>query len=134
MQYTSKSIVVEYLELMIEKAELVIQRNKSILFYHDFLTSPDRMEKFDAACMLIQVIGETAKKIDDWTNKQLFINYPEVYWRGVFGCRNIISHEYGNVEPEQIFGIIKKYLPELVLCTKKIVDDIKGNKHEFLFM
>ena len=134
MQYTSKSIVVEYLELMIEKAELVIQRNKSILSYHDFLTSPDRMEKFDAACMLIQVIGETAKKIDDWTNKQLFINYPEVYWRGVFGCRNIISHEYGNVEPEQIFGIIKKYLPELVLCTKKIVDDIKGNKYEFLFM
>lgn len=134
MQYTSKSIVVEYLELMIEKAELVIQRNKSILSYHDFLTSPERMEKFDAACMLIQVIGETGKKIDDWTNKQLFINYPEVYWRGVFGCRNIISHEYGNVEPEQIFGIIKKYLPELVLCTKKIVDDIKGNKYEFLFM
>ena len=134
MQYTSKSIVIEYLELMIEKAELVIQRNKSILSYHDFLTSPDRMEKFDAACMLIQVIGETAKKIDDWTNKQLFINYPEVYWRGVFGCRNIISHEYGNVESEQIFGIIKKYLPELVLCTKKIVDDIKGNKYEFLFM
>ena len=125
MQYTSKSIAIEYLELMIEKAELVIQRNEYILSYHDFLISPDRMEKFDAACMLIQVIGETAKKIDDWTNKQLFINYPEVYWRGVFGCRNIISHEYGNVEPEQIFGIIKKYLPELIICTKKIVEDIK---------
>lgn len=27
MQYTSKSIAIEYLELMIEKAELVIQRN-----------------------------------------------------------------------------------------------------------
>ena len=79
MQYTSKSIAIEYLELMIEKAELVIQRNEYILSYHDFLISPDRMEKFDAACMLIQVIGETAKKIDDWTNKQLFINYPEVY-------------------------------------------------------
>ena len=111
MQYTSKSIAIEYLELMIEKAELVIQRNEYILSYHDFLISPDRMEKFDAACMLIQVIGETAKKIDDWTNKQLFINYPEVYWRGVFGCRNIISHEYGNVEPEQIFGIIKSKHP-----------------------
>ena len=128
MQYTSKSIAIEYLELMIEKAELVIQRNEYILSYHDFLISPDRMEKFDAACMLIQVIGETAKKIDDWTNKQLFINYPEVYWRGVFGCRNIISHEYGNVEPEQIFGIIKKYLPELIIWTKKIVEDIGSVK------
>ena len=104
MQSISKSIVIEYLELMIEKAELVIQRNEAISSSNDFLTSPGKMEKFDAACMLIQVVGETAKKIDDWTNKQLFINYPEVYWRGVFGCRNIISHEYGNVEPEQIFG------------------------------
>ena len=64
------------------------------------------MEKFDAACMLIQVIGETAKKIDDWTSSNLFCNYPDVYWRGVFGCRNIISHEYGNVDSEQIFIIM----------------------------
>ena len=63
MLSTSKSIVIEYLELMIEKAELVILRNKSILSHHDFLISPDKMEKFDAACMLIQVIGETAKKL-----------------------------------------------------------------------
>lgn len=115
---------------MIDKAELVVQRNESILSYHDFLTSPDRMEKFDAACMLIQVVGETAKKIDDWTNKQLFIHYPEVYWRGVFGCRNIISHEYGNVDPEQIYGIIKKYLPELIACTRKIIIDLKQNKYD----
>ncbi len=133
MLSTSKAIVIEYLELMIEKAELVIQRNESIISHHDFLTSPDRMEKFDAACMLIQVVGETAKKIDDWTNKRLFINYPEVYWRGVFGCRNIISHEYGNVEPEQIFGIIKKYLPELVLCIRKIVKDLEEGKYDSLF-
>ena len=74
------------------------------------------------------------KIIDDWTNKQLFINYPEVYWRGVFGCRNIISHEYGNVDPEQIFGIIKKYLPELLICTKRIIEDIKENKYDSLFL
>ena len=74
MQSISKSIVIEYLELMIEKAELVIQRNEAISSSNDFLTSPGKMEKFDAACMLIQVVGETAKKIDDWTNKQLFFN------------------------------------------------------------
>lgn len=61
----SKAIVIEYLELMIEKAELVIQRNQCITSHHDFLTSPEKMEKFDATCMLIQVVGETAKKIDD---------------------------------------------------------------------
>ena len=129
----SKSIVIEYLELMIEKAKLVIHRNESISSYHEFLISPEKMEKFDAACMLIQVIGETAKKIDDWTEKQLFIHYPQVYWRGVFGCRNIISHEYGNVDPEQIHGIIKKYLPELVTCTQRIIEDLKQNEYDSIF-
>ena len=129
MRSTSKDILIEYLSLITEKANLVIERNECIQIVHDFLISPERMEKFDAACMLIQVIGETAKKIDDWTTSQLFCNYPEVYWRGVFGCRNIISHEYGNVEPQQIFNIIKKYLPELILCTNRIIDDLKNGKY-----
>ena len=133
MQSISKSIVIEYLELMIEKAELVIQRNETISSSNDFLTSPGKMEKFDAACMLIQVVGETAKK-NWWLDQQTIIHqFPEVYWRGVFGCRNIISHEYGNVEPEQIFGIIKKYLPELVICTQKIIEYLKQNKYDSIF-
>lgn len=133
MRSTSKEIVIEYLELIIEKSNLVIERNHSISTVHDFLVSPERMEKFDAACMLIQVIGETAKKIDDWTASKLFCNYPEVYWRGVFGCRNIISHEYGNVDPMQIFNIIKKYLPELTLCTARVINDLKEDKYNDLF-
>ena len=78
MRSISKALVIEYLELMIDKSNLVIERNKSIVNVHDFLISPERMEKFDAACMLIQVIGETAKKIDDWTSSNLFCNYPDV--------------------------------------------------------
>jgi uncharacterized protein with HEPN domain len=56
-----------------------------------------------------------------------------VYWRGVFGCRNIISHEYGNVDPAQILGIIKKYLPELIICIQQIIVDIENGKHDHLF-
>lgn len=133
MRSTSKHIILEYLGLIIEKSDLVMGRNECIRTANDFLISPERMEKFDAACMLIQVIGETAKKIDEWTSKQLFCNYSEVYWRGVFGCRNIISHEYGNVDPQQIFKIIKTHLPELVSCISRIITDIEEGKYADLF-
>lgn len=133
MRFTSEQIVLEYLDLIVEKSALVIERNDCIQTVNDFLVSPERMEKFDAACMLIQVVGETAKKIDDWTSRQLFCHYPEVYWRGVFGCRNIISHEYGNVDPQHIFKIIKFYLPELITCIHKIIADIKQGKYVGLF-
>lgn len=79
MRYISKEILIDLLLLIEEKASLVISRNESILSVQDFLVSPERMEKFDAACMLIQVIGETAKKIDEKTYSQLFPNYPQVY-------------------------------------------------------
>lgn len=133
MRYTSKRLILEYLSLIVEKSKLVIARNQSIDTSQDFLISQERMEKFDAACMLVQVIGETAKKIDDWTHSQLLFSYSQVYWRGVFGCRNIISHEYGNVDPEQIFKIIKKHLPELILCVEQIIYDIQQGKHDDLF-
>lgn len=133
MQSISKEILIDLLELIEEKALLVIERNKSINSVNDFLVSPERMEKFDAACMLIQVIGETAKKIDDKTSSKLFVHYPQVYWRGVFGCRNIISHEYGNVDPGQILSIIKKYLPELITCVRDILINVKNGKHDPLF-
>ena len=100
MRSISKEILVDLLELILEKATLVINRNQSITCAQDFLTSPDRMEKFDAACMLIQVVGETAKKIDDRTS----------------------------------FGIIKKYLPELVVCVKQILSDVEAGKHDSLFL
>lgn len=134
MQYISKNIVVEYLDLMIDKSTLVMERNTEILSYHEFLSSSSKMEKFDAACMLIQVVGETAKKIDDWTDRQLFTQYSQVYWRGVFGMRNIISHEYGNVDPEKIFGIIKEYLPQLVLCLQLIIADVESGKYDSFFV
>jgi len=133
MQSLSKDVLLDLLELIIEKSTLVINRNKQIQTINDFLSSPERMEKFDAACMLIQVIGETAKKIDDRTHSNLFKLYPQVYWRGVFGCRNIISHEYGNVDPAQILSIIKKYLPELISCIQQIINDIHTGKHDNLF-
>lgn len=134
MQSLSKLQAREYLNLIIEKSNLVMLRNKDIATYQDFLMSPEMMEKFDAACMLIQVIGETARKLDDWTSSELFVNYPQVYWKGVFALRNIISHEYGNVDPENIFKIIKKHLPGLTACIEHILEDLKTDKYDWLFV
>jgi uncharacterized protein with HEPN domain len=133
MRSISKALIIEYLEDLKNKSEIVIRRSESIQETNDYLISPERMEKFDAAYMLIQVIGEIAKKIDSWTNSKILSQYSEVYWRGVFGCRNIISHDYGNVDPEQIFRIIKIHLPILIGCVNQILKDVESGKFDELF-
>ena len=133
MRFLSKEVVVENLNLIVEKSRIVMERSREIMTYHDFLVTPARVEKFDAACMLVQVIGELARKIDNGTSSLLFVHYPQVYWRGVFGLRNIISHEYCNIDPESVFKVIKKYLPELEACVEGILKDIEEGKHDALF-
>lgn len=63
--------------------------------------------------MRLQVIGETIKSIDDKTNQTLFVTYPQIPWRKVIGLRNIISHEYANIDYDIIWVVIHKYLSPL---------------------
>ncbi len=44
--------------------------------------------------------------------------YHEIPWRAIVSLRNIISHEYANVDEEIVFQVIKEDLPKL----KAVVD------------
>lgn len=41
---------------------------------------------------------------------RILSRYPDIPWRKVIALRNIISHEYANVDEEIIFAIIKQSL------------------------
>jgi uncharacterized protein with HEPN domain len=76
--------------------------------------------------MRLQVIGETIKAIDEKTHKELFSNYPEIPWRKIVGLRNIISHEYANIDYEIIWSVIQKSLPELRTTIMKIGESLSS--------
>jgi uncharacterized protein with HEPN domain len=63
------------------------------------------MEKFDSICMLLITIGERLKNLDKVTNDELLSEYPEIEWKKVKGLRDIISHQYFDVNSEAIFGV-----------------------------
>ncbi len=56
----------------------------------------------------LQIIGEAIRKILD-----LEPNLKISASKQIIGLRNIISHAYDSVEPEMIWGIIQKHIPEL---------------------
>lgn len=41
--------------------------------------------------------------------------------------RNIISHEYLSIDPEEIFKIVKVHLPGLLLAIQQIRNDIAAS-------
>lgn len=114
MQSISNAEISDMLLFVEDRIKLTIERCRCILSVNDFLASPDKMDIFDATCMRLQTIGETIKNIDNLTNHDLLIRYAGTPWRSIIGLRNIISHEYLSVDPEEIFKIVKIHLPRLL--------------------
>jgi len=109
-----------------ERIALTIERCDRIVSVNDFLSSPDKMDVFDATCMRLQTIGEAIKNIDNLTNHQLLTDYNNVPWKSIIGLRNIISHEYLSIDPTEIFRIVKIHLPKLLPVILQIKDDVNA--------
>lgn len=100
--------------------------------YHDFLASEGGMVLFNSTCMCLQTIGETIRKVDDFTGGCLFAQYPSTPWKQIIGMRNIISHEYLSVDPELVFDITREELSPLLANLRRVLADIDGGLLEQL--
>jgi len=103
-----KELVQEVLRQIEEAAEKIINRFKPILQVNDFTDSPAGMEKMDAICMLLIVIGESLKNLDKITDAELLPRYPEVDWKKAKGMRDILTHHYSDINAEAIFYTCKE--------------------------
>jgi len=52
---------------------------------------------------------------------QLLSEYPEIEWKKVKGLRDIISHQYFDINVEAIFDVCQKKLPEWRLVIDKML-------------
>ena len=91
----------------IEEAINTVQiRNAIIRSADDFLLTPEGKETLDAACMVIEAIGESFKNRDKLTNNELLPLYPSIEWKEVKGVRDVIAHHYFDIDANEIFSII----------------------------
>ena len=72
-------------------------------FYGDSLT-------FDAVVRNIILIGDAATGIDTTIREQM----PGIPWSQIVGMRNILTHEYFEVDPDVIWHVATLDLPSLV--------------------
>jgi uncharacterized protein with HEPN domain len=63
----------------------------------------------DAICRRLEIIGEAANKLDSEFTEQ----YPNIPWSKIVGMRNLLIHEYFNVDLDQVWNTVKKNIPEL---------------------
>lgn len=114
MAFWYKEEIILLLQRVQQTIETIERRNQSIYSVQDYLLSENGMEKLDAACMLIQTIGENIKTINEKTEGKLLVRYPEIPWKRVIRMRDYISHHYDGVDADVVFETVKNNLPPLL--------------------
>jgi uncharacterized protein with HEPN domain len=74
--------------------------------------------------MLLSAIGEALKNLDKTTNKTLLPRYPQVDWKKAKGLRDIISHQYFDINVEAIYNVCKNNIPELAQTINKMIREL----------
>jgi uncharacterized protein with HEPN domain len=111
--------------LQIEESLVRIQRRSSnIKSPDDFTASDDNLDKLDAIAMMLIAIGESFKKIDLETDGQYLKKYPEIDWHGVIGLRNVLAHDYFDIDAEEIFKICRRDIPQLLDAVRRMLSEI----------
>lgn len=120
-----KEFAKEILQQIYHATELILKRFGSIGTINDFTNTPEGMEKLDAICMQLIVIGEGLKNFDKVTDNSILYQYPQIEWKKAKGLRDIITHHYIDINAEAIYEICKNKIPSLKNIIETILKDIK---------
>ncbi len=120
-----KELVLEVLGQIRTALQTILGRFKSVKTVSDFTDSPAGREKLDSICMLLIAIGESLKKLDKITEGSLLAKYSQIDWKKAKGLRDIISHQYFDVNAEAIFDVCKTKIKPLNDTITQIIKNLK---------
>jgi len=94
------------LSLMLEAIEKIFRYTADLKNADEFESDN---ESFDATMMNFIALGECIAKISNNFREQ----NQHIEWTKIYAFRNVISHDYFGILPEEVWEIIKKRLPKL---------------------
>lgn len=118
-----KKLVADLLLQIQTSLNKIKTRAKNVKSADYFSATSEGEEKLDSICMLFLAVGESLKKIDRITGGDLLKKYPGVDWIGAKGFRDVIAHQYFNIDAEEIFGIVQKDLDLLIAAIDSLIEE-----------
>ena len=108
------------LEDILDSINLIQEWSDGRTSVNDFMSSSTGVMAFNACVMRFQVIGEHVGKLLKNEEKPLEA-WPKIPWNAIYGMRNIISHEYGNIDEDIIVSVINDDLKPLKEAIEKLL-------------
>lgn len=107
---------------IIESIDLISEWSAGINQAVEFLITSNNVMVFNACVMRLQVIGERVGRLMK-DSPELLETHSEIPWLAIYDMRNIISHEYSNVDEDVVFSTIKDDLPPLRIVIEQMLNE-----------
>lgn len=65
----------------------------------------------------VELVGEAARHVESATRTE----YSSIPWRQIVGMRNVLAHEYGQIDHARLFDTVTIELPNLVTSLRSIL-------------
>jgi len=102
-----------YLLDMLEHAQGVVRALTGRTF-NDYLRDDDLRLAVERR---IEIIGEAARRVSEAFQKA----HPEIPWQKIVAQRNVLAHEYGEIQDDIMWQVATVSAPELVALSTPLV-------------
>lgn len=84
----------------------------------DFETFAADSRTVDAVCRNLEVLGEAAKKVPD----EFRAAHAEIEWRKLAGMRDVLAHDYFDIDLEVVWDVVQHKLPPLRIAIARLIE------------
>ena len=84
------------------------------------LDGEEGQDLLDIICMQFLAAGEGLKRLEKLEPGLLTTNYPDIDWKGAMGFRDVIAHQYFDLDAEQVLLICQDALPGVLSAIRSL--------------
>ncbi len=84
------------------------------------LDGEEGQDLLDVICMQFLAAGEALKRLEKLEPGLLTTNYPDIDWKGAMGFRDVIAHQYFDLDAEQVLLICQDALPAVLIAIRSL--------------
>jgi len=101
---------------IIEHIENIYSAQKR--FGNNYQVFASDVDYFNSVCMSLLQIGELANRLTD----EFTSTYNDIPWKNIIGLRNVVVHEYGQLDMETVWATVTDDIPDLFNKCKLILN------------
>ncbi len=99
------------------------RKSQSLIVNPELLDQEEGEDALDVICMQFLAAGESLKRLERLYPGLLQNRYPHIDWKGAMGFRDVIAHQYFDLDVEQVLVICDQSLPGLILAVQDLLEN-----------